>query len=362
MQRFTATLERGLDPDQYQVRVIRPAVHLGAWHPAGTTRQKWLGYIDKFLLFPQSQTFKAALAWADLVHIIDQANAVYHLAIHSKPHLITCHDLIAIESSLGNYPENPVPFTGKIYQRWILNSLKKFSYITSVSHFTKSRLVEILGLPESTITVIHNGLNYPYQILSNRAELLRKYSDLIPFVLHVGGNQWYKNRLGVLKVFARLHWRVPELKLVMVGKPFTEPMKQYIRDCQLEKVIISRVSIANQELEELYNCATAFLFPSLVEGFGWPIVEAQSCGCPVVCSSAPPLPEVAGEAALMAAPEDHQSLADHLYDLIHNSGLRQELITKGLHNISRFSTESMIRNFDKIYQQVLSAPRLNQNL
>lgn len=357
MQRFTYTLQQGLSFCDYEVRVICPLVKCGAWKGLGATSLKWLGYLDKFILFPQSSEWKAAIAWADLIHVIDQANAVYYSSINLKPHLITCHDMLAIESSLGYYPQNQLSFSGKIYQRWILNSLKHFSSFTCVSNFTKDRLIRILGDSTKKVSIIHNGLNYSYRVLADKSEAQKKFSHLMPFILHVGGNQWYKNRIGVLKVFNYIHKEIPELrelKLVMVGKPFTQDMVSFVRENGLTEAVISMVSVPNQELEELYNCAEVFLFPSLVEGFGWPVIEAQACGCPVVCSHAGPLPEVAGEGALTADPMDEAGLAACIRQVICDVNVRNQLVEKGRLNVQNFTTEKMISSFAALYQDILS--------
>ena len=360
MQRFTYTLQQGLSFCDYEVRVICPLVKCGAWKGLGATSLKWLGYLDKFILFPQSAEWKAAIAWADLIHVVDQANAIYYPSIHPKPHLITCHDMLAVESSFGHYPQNQLSFTGKIYQKWILNSLKCFSYFTCDSNFTKDRLINILGILDNDtkkVSVIHIGLNYPYRVLANQSEAQKKFSHLMPFILHVGGNQWYKNRMGVLRTYHYILKEMPELrelKLIMVGKPLTQDMINFIRENGLTEAVISKVSVPNQELEELYNCAEVFLFPSLVEGFGWPVIEAQACGCPVVCSHAGPLPEVAGEGALTADPMDEAGLAACIRQVICDVNVRNHLVEKGRLNVQNFTTEKMISSFAALYQDILS--------
>ncbi|MDX2272966.1 MAG: glycosyltransferase family 1 protein [Cyanobacteriota bacterium] len=355
MQRFTHMLEEGLREKGYEVVVIRPQVYLGGIQWVVPNARKWLGYIDKYILFDSS--LKEQVKLADLIHVIDHSNAIYNGYFRSKPSLLTCNDLLAIRSAFNEFPENKIGLTGRLLQHWILQGINQSQWVACISENTQRDLLRISQLPLEKTCVIHMGLNYNYQVIVEAKKLLSQVVDTnnCPFVLHVGGNQWYKNRMGVLSIFYRLTQQYPDLpiKLVMVGKPFTLSMNQYIFDKQIQSRVVSLVSINNQQLEILYNCTEALLFPSRMEGFGWPIIEAQACGCPVVCSSQEPLPEVAGDAALMASVEDEQALAQHLYTVLTKPELRQDLIRKGLQNVLRFRSEDMINSYINLYQKVV---------
>ncbi|MGC2164412.1 MAG: glycosyltransferase family 4 protein, partial [Gallionella sp.] len=155
MQRFADILEHELSQVGHAVRVIRPSVRLGKYSWPGKL-QKWIGYIDKFLLFPAE--LQRAAAWAEVVHICDHSNSMYVKEVASRPHLVTCHDLLAVRSARGEFPVNPVGFTGKLLQAWITKGLKVSRTIVCVSKATKIYCERILGMPSERFDVIYLGL------------------------------------------------------------------------------------------------------------------------------------------------------------------------------------------------------------
>ena len=171
------------------------------------------------------------------------------------------------------------------------------------------------------------------------------------FLFHVGSNQWYKNRLGLIALFAALRSR-PEgklLKLVMAGKPWTRDIREAVYKHNLQASVLECTDVTNEDLCAFYSVAQAFLFPSLYEGFGWPIIEAQACGCPVFATAREPMLSVGGEGAHYFDPDNLQEAA-----LIVLQGLRNQpaMRVAGLRNAARFSTERMIAGYDRQYRQV----------
>ncbi len=355
MLRFADLLEQQLAARGHQVRRIFPQPLLGHGQ-VGV--QKWLGYGDKYLVFPLQ--LRRALGWCDLVHICDHANAVYTRYLQAIPHVVTCNDLLAIRSAQGEFTENPTGWTGRILQRLILEGLNRAQWVACISHHTRQDLMRLGSLPPDRVAVIHMGQNYGYAPVRDPTPSLRQLQ--IPaqsrFLIHVGGNQWYKNRLGVLSIFRILKTLAPDpwadLKLVMVGKPFTEEMRAFVTQHQLQDQVLERVSVSNPDLQALYSAAVALIFPSLMEGFGWPVIEAQACGCAVVCGQEGPLPEVAGEGALLAPARQEQTLAQHLLKLITDPELRADLVQRGYTNVTRFRTELMIEAYEQLYQTAAS--------
>ncbi len=314
-----------------------------------------MGYGDKYLLFPPQ--LRRALRECDVVHICDHSNAIYTPYLQKIPHVVTCNDLLAIRSALGEFAENPTSWTGRILQRLILLGLNRAQWVACISHHTRKDLMRLGSLPEERVSVIHMGQNYSYAPVADPRPSLQ-HLQIPPgsrFVIHVGGNQWYKNRLGVLSIFKILKSRGPEsvadLKLVMVGKPFTAEMREFVVRHQLQDQVWERVSVANEDLRSLYAAAVALLFPSLMEGFGWPVIEAQACGCAVVCAEEGPLPEVAGSGALIASARQEQQLADHLLHVITDADLRADLVRRGFDNTARFHPENMIGAYEQLYEQ-----------
>jgi glycosyltransferase involved in cell wall biosynthesis len=359
MLRFAGLLEAGFAKAGHEVRQLRPSVRAGslARNESGV---KWFGYIDKLVLFPK--VLREALEWAEIVHICDHANSVYVKYIGERPHVVTCHDLLAIRSAKGEISLPETRWSGRRLQSMILGGLRRARHIACVSDATREdvlRMVPGADAKGKEVTRIYNGLNYPYSPMDrNEAETRLRPLGLAPgrpFLLHVGGNQWYKNRIGVLAIFAHLHKSavVNNLALVMVGKAWTDEMRRFIRSNALESAVVEMRDVAEEDLRALYSSAELMLFPSLGEGFGWPIVEAQACGCPVVTSNLAPMTEVGGDAAIYIDPSHSESAAMGVGGALKaGPALRPGLREAGLRNAARFSTEAMIDGYLGLYEHV----------
>lgn len=363
MQRFAALMEKGLTAAGHEVCVCRPTPRFGkkdggsGKRKAGTGHalNKWLGYVDKFLLFPSE--FVAHIEWADVVHICDHSNSMYAKYLQAKASVVTCHDLLAVRSALGEIPQNPTSWTGRQLQRWILRSLAKAQRVVCVSEATRIDVLRLTGLPEDRVSRSYNALNYAYVPMSKEEAFtrLRTLCPTVgpqPFFLHIGGNQWYKNRLGVLRLFQSLRKKsgMHDFQLIMVGKPWADEMRRFVAEFDLQNVTVELTAIGGEDLRALYSLATMMLFPSLAEGFGWPIVEAQACGCPVVTSHRPPMSEVGGDAAIYVDPDEPESAAEKVAQAWPSLASYREA---GLRNAARFAGNTMIDDYLALYETVI---------
>lgn len=355
MQRFTTLMQEGLTQAGHEARVIRPAALIGRFSAGFRGLGKWLGYVDKFVIFPFS--LRGAVRWADVVHICDHSNAIYTRFTCSRAHVVTCHDVLEIRSALGEFSQHRTRRTGRQLQRLILSGLKRSQYVVCVSQSTKNDFVRISGFNPDHLSLIQNGLNYPYSPMPPEEAIAHLgrlgIQDKQRFLFHVGGNQWYKNPLGVLQIFASLvkSNSVRDLKLVMVGKPWTQAMCQFVCDRGLEGKITRLTGVSNEELRALYSSAAALLFPSLQEGFGWPIVEAQACGCLVFTSNRAPMNDVGGRAAIYIDPEDAAGAARIIAQNLDSAG---KLRIASIENAARFSTSAMISGYVRLYGSLLN--------
>lgn len=359
MDLFTSMLKNYLTQFGHQVSVIRPTPWLGRFCPSSNLFSKWLGYIDKLILFPPK--LRQALSWADVIHICDHGNAIYTKYLQNIPHVITCHDLLAIRSGLGEFPEYKTGWTGKILQQMIMKGLNQAQKVACVSEQTKSDLIRLSSLKENAISVIPLGLNYAYTPMAT-IEVKQYLQALgIPqdcrFLLHVGANHWYKNRLGVLAIFERLMLKLKqsEFYLVMVGKPMTEAMHKFIQTHNLTQKVIELVEVKNEDLQALYSSAIALVFPSLQEGFGWPIIEAQACGCLVFTSNRPPMNDVGGEAAIYIEPDNPDQAAEKILDYL---PAIEKFKLQGLANSRIFTAEKMIEKYIEFYHQAIAQKQI----
>lgn len=353
MQRFGTMMLEGLTAAGVPVELIQPEPVFGEIRFAGEFVAKWLAYVDKFLLFPRRLRARLKSAPA-LVHICDHSNSMYARHAGRIPVVVTCHDLLAVRGALGDDTDTPASLAGKLLQRWILAGLRRASAVACVSKATYADALRLVsrGPDQPKLQVIPLGLSYPYRKLE-RVEALAGLPALNsdrPFVLHVGSNLRRKNREAVLRIFARCQDRW-EGQLVFVGEPLSDSLNAEAQALGISARIVQLGNRESNELEALYNCATAFLFPSRFEGFGWPIIEAQACGCPVVCSSAGPMAEVAGAGALLRKPEDEEGFAQDLLRLT-NPDERARWSARALENATRFTTAGMISKYRELYRSL----------
>jgi glycosyltransferase involved in cell wall biosynthesis len=352
MARYAAWLVRVLRSRGHEVTVARPQAFFSrlAEHPG---LRKYLGYLDKFLLFPPR--LRGLSRDYDLVHILDHSNSMYLRSVRARPNLITCHDVLAIRAARGEFPATRTGWTGRLLQRWILAGLRRAGHVVCVSAKTADDLKTLIGTTGAEMSVIANSLNWKYRPgVAFPIELATRLSldPGDPYLLHVGGNQWYKNRAGVVRIFARqaATGEFATAKLIMAGKPFTDELHAAVREERLEERVIELTDASNEELQALYSNAVALLFPSLEEGFGWPILEAQACGCPVITTNRPPMSEVAGEGAILIDP---LNLDEATAAII--AGLRdpKALRAAGFRNATRFDEATIADQYCAFYGEIL---------
>ncbi len=359
MQRFGTMMLEGLTAAGVPAELIRPEPFFGRFRLAGSFVAKWLGYLDKFVLFPQHLRAKLRDAPA-LVHICDHSNAMYSRRIRDRPVVVTCHDLLAVRGGLGEATDTPASTTGRFLQRWILSGLRSATAIACDSQATledAERLVPRMnGIPQLHRILL--GLSHPFRPLpaAEARERLRVFPQLRldqPFVLHVGSNLRRKNREAVLRIFARCRAEWPG-QLVFAGEPLSEALATQARGLGIADRIVEIAGPTNEQLEALYSSAGVFLYPSRFEGFGWPIIEAQACGCAVLCSSTEPMAEVAGAGALLRAPDDEEGFAHDLCTLA-DEAERERWRARALENAQRFSTTGMISEYVALYRSLAPA-------
>lgn len=355
MQRFGMMMLEGLQAAGVAAELIRPMPVLGDFRLAGAFVAKWLAYVDKFVFFPRQLRAKLRAAAPTVVHICDHSNAMYAQNVAGTPVVVTCHDLLAVRGALGEETDTPASATGRWLQRWILGGLRNADALACVSQATcdDARKLVTRETGKPTLRVVPLGLSYPYRKL-DAAEARRRLQNVaLPFVLHVGSNLRRKNREAILRIFARCQkdWNG---RLVFVGDRLNEALTAQAKALGIADRIVELGRCESDELEVFYNCATALLFPSRFEGFGWPIIEAQACGCPVVCSSVEPMAEIAGTGALLHRPEDEEGFARDLLRLT-DPAEHARWSAKALENAQRFTTERMITNYCELYRSLAPA-------
>ncbi|MBA3273574.1 MAG: glycosyltransferase [Chthoniobacterales bacterium] len=360
MLRFANMMVEGLATAGVPTELIQPRPLFGSFTMAGGFVAKWLGYIDKFLIFPRHLRARLEKGSTCVVHICDHSNAMYAKHVRGTPVVVTCHDLLAVRGARGEATDTPASATGKFLQRWIVSGLRSAAAVPCISQATLRDAQQIVtqGRENPKLELITLGLNYPYRELPE-TEVQRRLNDLSElrdnarFALHVGSNLRRKNREAVLRIFASVadQW---DGRLVFAGEELNPSLRSQAAGLGIADRVVEVRSPGNELLEVLYNRATALLFPSRFEGFGWPIAEAEACGCPVICSATPPMDEVGGAGALLRDVEDEAGFASDLLRLA-DPAERSRWSTQALESAERFATDRMIAKYCTLYRSLAPA-------
>jgi len=341
MTRVAQLLARCYEYKGLRVKVVRPPVLVTHLPGLPGAAKKYLAYIDKLFLFPLWLLLLARSF--SLVHIADHSNAFYSFCVKSTRCIVTCHDLLAMRGAMGDATAacKASPF-GLWLQRLIMAGLRRPAGVCFISQATFDDFQRLIGKPPGQRhTVIHLPLNSPFRPDANPLTLSKVEQTQLPtmpFLLMVGSALPRKNRALALTVLERLGNSSP-YRLVFAGESLTAAEQTFRDKHPLGERLLSVVSPSHALLNMLYCQAHALLFPSLSEGFGWPLIEAQACGCPVIASTTTSIPEVAGEGALYADPLDGMAFANHVIAL-EEASRRADLIRRGFVNTRRFTLEA----------------------
>ena len=306
------------------------------------------------------------------------------------PHVVTVHD-IAFERFPQFFSAKERLWHTLPYPR---RQLKRASHVIAVSEFTKRDVVEMHGVPEEKVSAIHLGIHEEYlvpgksdfpkevglpsprlgklELEGGRFRPGRDGASLksgtlgqtwvedmdYPFILSVGTLEPRKNHLGLIRGFDLIAGK-PEfldLKLVIAGNRgwlWREIEAEAERSPYRRRILFFR-GLSNSDLASLARKANVFCYPSFFEGFGFPPLEAEACGCPVVASREGGLAEALGDSAMFVDPHSPESIADGLMRVLTDSELRAELIKRGKKNAKRFSWKKCADETLKVFEKVVS--------
>jgi glycosyltransferase involved in cell wall biosynthesis len=360
MRAFLRVMERELPKLGCELRVITPPRRVQRL-PRSSRLWKWLGYIDKFILFIPSLAAQAR--WADVVHICDHSNSMYVRWVRGRPTIVTCHDVIAVQAARGMVEGWNVGWSGRVFQRLISSGLAKADLVACVSHTTRRALVDLQFVDERRVTTVLNGLNDSFSLVhpDEARRLIKRFgiSEKDKYLIHVGLDLPRKNRKAVVETFIALQRRAgekgvsaPVQHLVLVGPRLDPELAALASRHGVAERIRTLQDVSHEELCALYARATALLFPSLQEGFGWPLIEAQACGCPVFTSDLEPMNEIGGPGACYLDPHNPEAMAEAIENA---SGRLEEMRTLGLENAQRFSAAQMMTNYLAAYRRLLAS-------
>jgi glycosyltransferase involved in cell wall biosynthesis len=355
MLRFGELLTKGFDPEAITCEEIFPKPCFFPLAPT-LSMKKWGGYIDKYLIFPRrlKKALRNPKTRSDLFHIIDHSNAVYLDKVPLNPpikKLVTCHDLIALRMARNEFDHAPrVSRTGQKLQNWIHRSLSIADAYACDSSFTEKDLNRIIPHSKGKSEVIHLGVP-PKAIAQSRESGLPFDPSNTKYLLHVGSSAWYKNRKAILTAFSHLlkNSAQPTINLVFVGprlqeEELTDETKTWMENNKSRVVVLNQVD--EPDLRKLYRNARAFVFPSFVEGFGWPALEANAMGCPVITTRTGAIADILRNSATYIDPTAQMEINQALLSSMNNEHPE--------HSSPRIPTNhDCANNYARLYGQVM---------
>jgi glycosyltransferase involved in cell wall biosynthesis len=245
-------------------------------------------------------------------------------------------------------------------------SARKADHILTLSEHSKTDIVRAYGIAEDKITVTHLGAGpdfFPRDKEKAQEGLAQRYGIHGDFVLYLGRLQARKNLARLVEAYARVRKAGLHQKLVIAGKQDSlfDPVLSRIKELKLEEDILLPGYVRAEDVPIFYSAAEVFVYPSLYEGFGLPVIEAMACGVPVITSRGSSLEEVAGDAALLIDPLDELSIAQSLKQLLGDGALRKQFGEAGLARSKRFNFKDAARQTVAVYEHVMGAERAGES-
>ena len=306
----------------------------------------------KIIKWPRFWT-QAGLSLEMLLYPVD----ALFIPAHTVPCIYPKNTIVTIHGLEYEFCPKAYSFWERLYMRCsIKKSCQWAKTIIAVSNNTKKDLMKLYNVPEEKIRVIYEGYsadaNFQFPISNFQSNPNFKNSNLkidskikiqnSKFLLFIGRLEERKNVVNIVNAFDVLkeQYKIPH-ELFLAGKPGFgyEKIKDRIANVNCCKDVVELGYVAEEEKEELLKNAEVFIFPTLYEGFGLPILEAQSAGVPVVTSNNSSIPEVVSDSALLVDPNNAEEIADAVYKIISDEHLKNDLIKKGRVNVQRFSWE-----------------------
>lgn len=312
------------------------------------------------IIEPQSFLHKQIPSLWRTFEITNQLNSagieVYHGLSNELPRniskfkgkkIVTVHDLIYLR-----FPELYPVVDRQVYDNKCKRSCMKADVVVAVSEQTKKDLIEFYRIPEQKIKVVYQScaeVFYRESSTSELNEIKEKYKLPDEFLLSVGTIEERKNLITILKAMLL----VEHIKLVVVGKKraYFKEVNEFILKNKLSERVLILDNVETSELPAMYRLAKIFIYPSLFEGFGIPVLEAITCKTPIIASGSSSLPEAGGSSSLYIDATNHFELADLIRNLIQSQSLRMNVIEKGYEHSKKFRPEAIAKAMMKIYTE-----------
>jgi glycosyltransferase involved in cell wall biosynthesis len=285
---------------------------------------------------------------------------LFHAPHYVLPPLVTCRSVVTIHDCIHlMFPQYLPNRLAHTYARASISlAARRATRVLTVSESSKRDILRFVDAPADKIDVIYNAYDERFGVEPAAEEVVRvreRYQLHDEFVLYAGNVKPHKNLERLIEAFDLVRARgLDHLKLVLIGDEISKyaALRRAVHEHRLHKYVRFLGYLPEETLAVMYRLAGVFVFPSLYEGFGLPPLEAMASGTPVVTSNVSSLPEVAGDAAVLVDPYDPQAIADGIYRVLSDEGLRRDLRRKGLARARQFSWAQSVRRVRDIYGEV----------
>lgn len=289
---------------------------------------------------------------------------LFHIPYLTAPWILPCRHILTVHDPVDflDVAGDEQSLAGILQFQRTRRRLHRAFRVLTVSQATRRDLQQLFGLPGSKIEVVYNALDARLAVPSSAEEAertLSRYSVKGPYLLYAGNVKPHKNLPRLIEAFAllkdelRSHPRYSDLSLILIGDELSKhpQLRRAVVQSRRQHDVRFLGFVPPQVLSVFYVRATAFVFPSLYEGFGLPPLEAMALGTPVVTSNVSALPEVLGDAALFVNPENVFDISRGIRQVLLDDALRASLIERGRQQVRRFSWEDSVRRVLQIYQE-----------
>ncbi len=294
------------------------------------------------------------------VELIMGKTDIFHGPCFFIPNHIFCKSVVTIHDLMFlRHPEYLQPDSIAHFRKITHASVNRSDAIITVSNSSKNDVVEMLKVPEEKIRVIYNGVASRFRPVKEKAkieEIKARYGiQGQQYILFTGNIEPKKNIETLIRAYMELrNTTIYKYPLLIVGNKewHFEAVWKVVQQLRAEKDIVFTDFVDDEDLPHLYSNAELFVFPSLYEGFGLPVIEAMACGVPVVSSNTTSIPEIANGAAILVDPLNAGEIAGAMYSILSDSKLKSRLVTKGLERAREFSWEKAARETLKLYHEI----------
>jgi glycosyltransferase involved in cell wall biosynthesis len=354
-------------PDRYATELLKSLTSIDQRNSYLVFYAPWQGWYPEMLKAPNVHLVLLNPPRSPYLRIIWQALALprilnkYHPDVVHLPNtifmrrhkhrvIITIHDLAEF-----TFPEKLNTFRAYVRRILARAAARSADRIIAVSNYTKNEIRRILGIDSEKVRVVWEGVSIANHNGADCDHVRRKYGLTSDYLLYVGEIEKTKNIEGVIRAFAKSEKGIRDrCKLVLAGHAGNayEDIIALIRNNKLKEKVLYLGYVKDEELSCLYRGTKAFIFPSLVEGFGLVVLEAMAYGAPVIASNAGALPEVVGDAALLVDPYNDMAIRDAITRIVSDDAFRRDLINRGNKRVQEFSWTRTATDMLNIYDEV----------